>query len=126
MAGAEGADTSGESKTIAALRHLSLEDLPSLEILLLDDLVTWAGSADNPGQGYGEDHGGLVISAAQVPDQVAGEHADQPATPLALRHNRILTIQTYPRNKYILLFLRREFHPTQPLAPAKRFDNVQQ
>jgi hypothetical protein len=63
MAGAEGADTSGESKTIAALRHLSLEDLPGLEILLLDDLAAWASSADNPGHGYGEDHGGLVISA---------------------------------------------------------------
>ncbi len=73
-----------ESAARAALRELSLEDLPSFEILFLDDLAGWAFSVSNPGRGYDEAHGALVVTAllsaigrarsfrpAQVPEETA-------------------------------------------------------
>lgn len=52
-----------ESVVLAGLRNLSLQDMPSFEILLLDELAGWAFSVDNPGHGYNEKHSGLVIGA---------------------------------------------------------------
>ena len=46
---------------IAALQHLRLNDMPGLEMLLLDDLVAWTCSPDNPGHDYDEQHGAQVI-----------------------------------------------------------------
>ncbi len=47
---------------LAALRDLSLDDMPSFEILFLDELAGWAFSVGNPGHGYDEKHSALVIS----------------------------------------------------------------
>jgi hypothetical protein len=50
-------DNSGwEAKQLAALRGLSLEDMPGLEFLLLDGLRGWIRSDANPGGGYEQDH----------------------------------------------------------------------
>lgn len=47
---------------LAALRDLSLKDMPSLEILFLDELAGWAFSVGNPGHGYDEKHSAMVVS----------------------------------------------------------------
>jgi len=51
-----------ESAALAALRDLSLKDMPSFEILFLDELTGWAFSVGNPGHGYNEKHSALVVS----------------------------------------------------------------
>lgn len=51
-----------ESSARAALRDLSMKDMPGFEILLLDDLARWAFSISNPGHGYDETHGALVVT----------------------------------------------------------------
>ena len=53
--------SSWESAALAALRGLSLEDMPSFEVLFLDELAGWAFSVGNPGHGYSERHGALVV-----------------------------------------------------------------
>lgn len=51
-----------ESAVRAALQNLSLKDMPGFEILYLDELTGWAFSVGNPGHGYNEQHGGVVVS----------------------------------------------------------------
>jgi hypothetical protein len=57
----------------AALRDLSVEDMPSLEVLLIDGIGTWVLSPDNPGEDYGEQHGAVVISNLFTAIERAGE-----------------------------------------------------
>lgn len=45
-----------------ALGELSIEDMPGFEILFLDELASWAFSVSNPGHGYNEAHGALVVT----------------------------------------------------------------
>lgn len=47
---------------ILAFRNLTIEDVPSLEILFLDQIAVWVLSDENPGHDYSEEHGGVVIS----------------------------------------------------------------
>ncbi|HCU92394.1 MAG TPA: hypothetical protein DHU96_06485 [Actinobacteria bacterium] len=54
--------SSWEPAALAALRDLSLKDVPSFEILFLDELAGWAFSVGNPGHGYDEKHSALVVS----------------------------------------------------------------
>jgi hypothetical protein len=56
-----------------ALRDLTVEDMPSLEVLLIDGIGTWVLSPDNPGQDYGEQHGAVVISNLFTAIERAGE-----------------------------------------------------
>ena len=51
-----------ERGDIAALQNLSINDMPSLEILLIDELGAWARSAENPGLRYDKNHGTLATS----------------------------------------------------------------
>lgn len=53
-----------EAEVFAALRRLAIEDIASMEILLLDGLAAWIFSSDNPNAAYSEHHGGIVISVA--------------------------------------------------------------
>jgi T3SS (YopN, CesT) and YbjN peptide-binding chaperone 1 len=62
MAGTEQGDSGWESSVRAALRDLTLKDMPSFEILFLDDLAGWAFSVSNPGHSYNETHGTLVVA----------------------------------------------------------------
>ena len=54
--------SSWEPAALAALRDLSLKDMPSFEVLFLDELAGWAFSVGNPGHGYDEKHSALVVS----------------------------------------------------------------
>jgi hypothetical protein len=47
--------------------------MPSLEVLFIDQIVTWVLSSENPGQDYGEQHGGVVISKLFTAIEHAGE-----------------------------------------------------
>lgn len=51
-----------ESAVRTALRALSVEDMPSFEILLVDELAGWAFSVSNPGHNYDDRHGGAVVT----------------------------------------------------------------
>ena len=51
-----------ESAVRAALRGLSVGDMPSFEILFLDELTGWAFSVGNPGHDYDEKHSGTVVA----------------------------------------------------------------
>ena len=44
------------------LRNLSVQDMPGLEILFLDELTAWAFSIGNPGRDYDERHGSVVVA----------------------------------------------------------------
>ena len=62
MNNTQGYTSGGECGDIAALQNLSINDMPSLEILLIDELGAWARSAGNPGHRYDKNHGALVTS----------------------------------------------------------------
>ena len=52
-----------ENKSRAGFADLTLDDLPSLEILVLDEIAGWIFSPDNPGKDYTGEHGGAVVTA---------------------------------------------------------------
>jgi tetratricopeptide (TPR) repeat protein len=59
-----GNDESGwEINASASLRNLKLDDLPGLELLLLDALVRWCVSDSNPGRDYDEQHAVVAMAA---------------------------------------------------------------
>ncbi|SDO85886.1 hypothetical protein SAMN04515671_2150 [Nakamurella panacisegetis] len=60
----------------AGFADLTLRDLPSLEILVLDEIAGWIFSPENPGQGYSGEHGGAIVTA--VLNGVQRAHAFQP------------------------------------------------
>lgn len=53
---------SWEDDIVHGLKSLTTDEMPSMEIMLLDSVVGWLFSADNPGEGYGEEHAGHLIS----------------------------------------------------------------
>jgi hypothetical protein len=55
-------DQAWEAAGRRALAALTSDDVPSLEVLLLDALAHWVLSEDNPGTSYNEQAGGAVIS----------------------------------------------------------------
>lgn len=51
-----------ESAARRALQDMTLKDMPSFEILFLDELAGWTFSVSNPGHDYNETHGALVVT----------------------------------------------------------------
>ena len=47
-------DRAWEDDIVHSLKSLTGEDVPSVEIVLLDAIGTWLMSPDNPGAEYGE------------------------------------------------------------------------
>lgn len=47
---------------VRGLHSLTSDQVPALEVILLDALVEWLVSPANPGSGYGEEHAGHLIS----------------------------------------------------------------
>jgi hypothetical protein len=88
--GETGQGASGwQSAALAALLDLSLDDMPSFEILFLDELAGWVFSVGNPGHGYDEKHSALVVgilframehASAFRPAQVPAESEEIVAT----------------------------------------------
>ena len=62
MAKTKQRDSGWESSARAALRDLTLKDMPGFEILFLDDLAGWVFSVSNPGHSYNETHAALVVT----------------------------------------------------------------
>jgi hypothetical protein len=62
MTGAGGTDRAWEDDIVHGLKSLTGEDVPSLEIIVLDAVADWLFSTANPGDGYGEEHAGHLIS----------------------------------------------------------------
>jgi hypothetical protein len=59
----EDATRAWEDDIVRGLRSLAADDVPSLEVIVLDAVVDWLFSAVNPGDGYSEEHAGQLISA---------------------------------------------------------------
>lgn len=51
-----------EDDIVRGLHSLTSDQVPALEVILLDALVEWLVSPANPGAGYGEQHAGHLIS----------------------------------------------------------------
>lgn len=47
---------------VHGLKSLTTDEIPSLEIILIDAVVDWLFSGLNPGQGYTEEHAGRLVS----------------------------------------------------------------
>ena len=52
----------------AGLKELAVADVPSLEILVLDEIAGWIFSPDNPGAHYNGEHAGAIIEKLNVID----------------------------------------------------------
>jgi hypothetical protein len=83
----------------AALRELSMKDMPSFEILFLDELAGWAFSASNPGHGYNDTHGALVVTALLGAVERA-DATDAFAKGLAERHGGRLAFEESKEAEY--------------------------
>ena len=60
------------------LVELTPADVPSMEILILDEIANWIFSPDNPGKGYTGEHGGSVVTAVLKAAQSAAQfHPEQ-------------------------------------------------
>lgn len=60
---AEGStDRDWEDDIVHGLKSLTADEMPSLEIILFDAVAAWMFSAANPGEDYGEEHAGHLIS----------------------------------------------------------------
>lgn len=57
-----GTDRAWEDDIVHGLKSLTAAEVPSLEIILLDAVADWVLSPDNPGDGYGDEHAGHLIS----------------------------------------------------------------
>lgn len=55
-------DQTWEDDIVHGLKSLTTDEIPSLEIILLDAVVDWLFSAENPGEGYTEEHAGRLVS----------------------------------------------------------------
>ncbi len=55
-------DQAWEDDIVRGLHSLTSDQVPALEVILLDALVEWVVSPANPGSGYGEEHAGFLIS----------------------------------------------------------------
>lgn len=67
-----------EDDIVHSLKALTGAEAASLEILLLDALIVWLVSADNPGDGYGDEHAGHLISTLfSALDSARTVHPDQ-------------------------------------------------
>jgi hypothetical protein len=70
-----------EEAARAALRDLSMSDMPSFEVLFLDDLAGWALSVANPGHNYDERHSALVVTMLLRAIERAGTFRPSQAPP---------------------------------------------
>ena len=55
-------DRAWEDDIVHGLKSLVTDDVPSLEVIVLDAVVDWLFSTANPGDGYTEEHAGHLIS----------------------------------------------------------------
>lgn len=55
-------DQTWEDDVVHGLKSLTTDEIPSLEIILIDAVIDWLFSAENPGQGYTEEHAGRLVS----------------------------------------------------------------
>lgn len=62
MTAAGSTDRAWEDDIVHSLKSMASEDVPSLEIILLDAVVEWLFSPANPGGEHGEEHAGHLIS----------------------------------------------------------------
>ncbi|MET3807278.1 hypothetical protein ABIB25_004301 [Nakamurella sp. UYEF19] len=46
----------------AGFAELTMADMPSMEILVIDGIASWIFSPDNPGKDYTGEHGGAVVT----------------------------------------------------------------
>lgn len=90
MTDSESNRTSWQSEVCAALVRLTVDDLPSLEVQLIDGLAAWILSPENPGRDYSNEHGATVISTLLTAVQRAPEYRPdrQPAETGAVRKLR--------------------------------------
>ncbi len=51
-----------EDDIVHSLTSLTADEVASMEIMLLDAVADWLFSAENPGDGYGEEHAGHLVS----------------------------------------------------------------
>lgn len=62
MTEAGSTDHAWEDDIVRGFRSLTGDDVPSLEIMLLDAVADWVFSVANPDQDYGDEHAGHLIS----------------------------------------------------------------
>lgn len=55
-------DSAWEDDIVRGLHSVTSDQIPALEIILLDALVDWLYSPANPGEGYDESHAGHLVS----------------------------------------------------------------
>lgn len=58
----ESSSEAWEDEIVRGLHSVTADQVPALEIILLDAVVDWLFSGANPGQGYGEEHAGFLVS----------------------------------------------------------------
>lgn len=59
---ASSSDSAWEDDIVRGLHSVTSDQVPALEIILLDALVDWLYSPANPGEGYDESHAGHLVS----------------------------------------------------------------
>lgn len=83
-------DTAWEDDIVHALKALTGEDVPGLEVALLDSVAEWMLSDGNPGEGYDEGHAGHLVSTLFSALEAARslQPARQPAVTDGITHAR--------------------------------------
>ncbi len=79
-----------EDDVVHALKALTSEDVPSLEVALIDAVAAWLLSGDNPGEGYDEGHAGHLVSTlfSALEGARSFQPAQQPAVTGGITHAR--------------------------------------
>ncbi len=82
-------------ETRVGLAQLSIADIPSLEILIMDEIANWIFSPENPGKDYIGEHGGAVVTAvlnaAQGASQFHPDTVPEETVPIAAMRSRLLS-----------------------------------
>lgn len=77
----------------AGFAEITMEDLPSLEILVIDEIASWIFSAENPGKGYNGEHGGaivtVVLNAVQGASKFTPDSAPEPTDAITAMRERV-------------------------------------
>ena len=77
----------------AGFAEITMEDLPSLEILIIDEIAGWIFSPENPGKDYNGEHGGaivtLVLHAVQGASKFHPESAPEPTEAVTAMRERV-------------------------------------
>ncbi len=77
----------------AGFAEIKIEDLPSLEILVIDEIASWIFSPENPGKDYNGEHGGaivtVVLNAVQGASKFRPESAPEPTEAVTDMRERV-------------------------------------